>query len=668
MRLLIILLLLGGTLSAQNEDTLLLSVDLADIVVTAQYAPTDVRNAVHNVTVLKLEEWRQQGVVTLAGLLQRQLTMSVTPDPILGSGLSIQGLGGQNVQIMIDGVPVVGRLGGEIDLNQLNLSRFVRVEIIAGSLSAQYGTDAAGGVINLITAKEQAMPWKLETGGQYESVGYDQTYLRVGRQLGDFQVDGGVNRISARYGSVDSIRAGVVPWNPKNQVGGDMNLRYRPTDSLSIHYGYQTFTERLSLLGPVRRPQFRPYLVDQLFDTERNDHSLSANYQFASNWTANFVGGLNHFTRHKRTQRLDIEPDTTSLQLGGQDTTRYTGQLARLSVSSTTNGRFDVQVGLEYRRETGAGGRILDVQTLDREPIIRNAAAWAGLTYRPLPTWTVEATARVGHNNRYSHPVIPALHVLWKPRPELRFRASAASGFRSPSLQELFFNFIDGTHFITGNQRLLAERSRNLRLSGEWSSNNNLPITVSGEFFHNEVSNRITLADVDQGRFSYVNLSNYQTHGLSSTIQAEPLQNLKISLGAAITRLLNPLANSEQDVPQFLSLGELRLEANYLHAKTGISLLLDHRYVGRRDRYQLTAEGSVISGFVGDYHLLNFTGNKSFLDDRINLNVGVKNLLNRERLPITGGGGGGAHSGGGSGGGQLIDLGRRIFVGLRVGI
>jgi outer membrane receptor protein involved in Fe transport len=70
----------------------------------------------------------------------------------------------------------------------------------------------------------------------------------------------------------------------------------------------------------------------------------------------------------------------------------------------------------------------------------------------------------------------------------------------------------------------------------------------------------------------------------------------------------------------------------------------------------------VSQGFIGDYHLLHLTANKSFWEGRVQLSVGVKNLLNRERVPVTGGGGGGAHSGGNDG--RLIDYGRNFFVGV----
>jgi outer membrane receptor for ferrienterochelin and colicins len=128
--------------------------------------------------------------------------------------------------------------------------------------------------------------------------------------------------------------------------------------------------------------------------------------------------------------------------------------------------------------------------------------------------------------------------------------------------------------------------------------------------------------------------------------------------------LLNDLSAEGEGLPRFLNLYEWRNELTYRLPQTGASLRVDHRYVGRRDRYLLKEDGFVSRGFIGDYHLLHLTLNKSFWEDRIQLSTGVKNLLNRDRVPVTGGGEGGAHSGGG--GGQLIDYGRNFFVGARV--
>ncbi|NRA50135.1 MAG: Plug domain-containing protein, partial [Phaeodactylibacter sp.] len=137
--------------SLVSSDSLLWSLKLEDIIVTAQYAPTESKNAVHDIYTIKQEVIEQRGATNLEQLLQQEANIRIRQDMVLGSSMSLLGIDGQNVKIMIDGVPVIGRQDGNIDLNQLNLNNIERVEIVEGPMSVSYGTDALAGVINLIT-------------------------------------------------------------------------------------------------------------------------------------------------------------------------------------------------------------------------------------------------------------------------------------------------------------------------------------------------------------------------------------------------------------------------------------------------------------------------------------------------------------------------------------
>ena len=81
--------------------------------------------------------------------------MTITQDPALGSSLKIKGLSGNNVKILIDGVPVIGRMGGNIDLSQLNLYNIDHIEMVEGPMSVMYGSDALAGAINIITKENR---------------------------------------------------------------------------------------------------------------------------------------------------------------------------------------------------------------------------------------------------------------------------------------------------------------------------------------------------------------------------------------------------------------------------------------------------------------------------------------------------------------------------------
>ena len=77
--------------------------------------------------------------------------MITVPDFGGGEGIQMQGLDAQYVLILIDGVPLVGRSAGTLDLNRISVGNIKQIEVVKGASSSLYGSDALGGVINIIT-------------------------------------------------------------------------------------------------------------------------------------------------------------------------------------------------------------------------------------------------------------------------------------------------------------------------------------------------------------------------------------------------------------------------------------------------------------------------------------------------------------------------------------
>ena len=71
----------------------------------------------------------------LGELLSNEALFDLNIDPALGTSLSIQGMQGNNVNILIDGVPIIGRKGSQIDLGQIDLSNIDQIEILKGPAS-----------------------------------------------------------------------------------------------------------------------------------------------------------------------------------------------------------------------------------------------------------------------------------------------------------------------------------------------------------------------------------------------------------------------------------------------------------------------------------------------------------------------------------------------------
>ncbi|MEM6967012.1 MAG: TonB-dependent receptor [Bacteroidota bacterium] len=660
-------------------DSIWKYVNLDDVVVTAQYAPTATENAVHQVKVIKAAEILEQGQVNLAEVLTNQLNLRVDNDRILGSGLRIQGIGGENIQIMIDGVPVIGRLGGNIDLSQINLQNIERIEIIEGAMSAQYGSNASGGVINLITKKSQVKKFQVHSQNQYEDIGILNNSLTLSTQMNNTFASVTAFRNEQAFGPVDSLRlieevelrdgrtidTKVIPWNPKTQRGLDVTLR-QDINATTLTYQYRNFNEVLTIYDEIRDPLFFPYSVDETYTTNRIDHSFNIESNINNKFYLNSTTAYNQFERLKKTEKLDFiidstgyVLDTTSLILGGQDTTTFNSFLHRSILSSTFNSKLNGQLGIEILDETGSGGRIVDSTSAPfDEAEITNYALWASVQYQFAPSAIIQGNVRYGYNTKYDHPLIPSVNISWKPQNKWDIQLSYAYGFRAPSLKELHFNFIDANHYIIGNRNLKAENSQNASLSitkRAFPVSDDVRISVSGKVFYNKVENRIVLAEFEPFRLNYQNIDNFETHGFNFQLQLDSAQVMSVKTGLAYTRLLNPWS-AEFETDKFTGLFEMQNEFS-LNIPT-FKLVVMHRYIGKQVRFFLD-DGELKEGFIGGFSLINVTLSRSLFKDRVFLALGSKNILDKQRVPILGGGGG-AHSVVGDT--QLLNWGRTLFA------
>ncbi len=124
-----------------------------ETIITAQ--PTEVlaEKSIYKVQSISSANIKRLAAVSLDDALRFQLNNFVSNDNILGSNVNIGGLGGQQVKILLNGVPLNGNEGGFVDLGQLNLQNIERIEMVQGPMSVIYGSNAMGGIINLISQK-----------------------------------------------------------------------------------------------------------------------------------------------------------------------------------------------------------------------------------------------------------------------------------------------------------------------------------------------------------------------------------------------------------------------------------------------------------------------------------------------------------------------------------
>lgn len=664
-----------------SADSLWQLFDLEDVVITAQYAPTHYKNADHTVRIISNEKIQQLGLLDLSEVMYTQLNVTQSVDPILGNGLSIQGIGGENIQLLIDGIPVIGRRDGNIDLSQINMQNVERIEIIEGAMSAQYGSNAAGGVINVITKKSQVNPFSIKASSQYESIGNWNHQVQAGYRWKNIYVRGGLNYFDSEFIERDSLRLFETvqlsdgreysqrkyPWNPKTQhnyfIGADVKI----TDSIKIGYTYRTFDEDVAIYGPIRRPQFRPYALDEYFFTKRKDHAIHGTAYLSSRYYLESTTGFNQFERLNETRRLDIAPDTFSLFPGGQDTATFYSFTQRTSLSYLANAKWKAQVGFQALYERGSGARLVDTAATDAEhQSLSTYAGWVSATYSPTTTISIQGNARLGYHSIYSHPIVPSVHVNWQPTNRFRMRASFAKGFRSPSLKELYFRFIDINHYIIGNPTLTAERSTNYSLepSYRWELANDWGLEANGKLFQNRITDRITLAEYTAAEYQYLNLDEFKTRGYAVRLQVTQGKTWDIQAGYGSTWISSEISadvTGDDYIRQDQWSGQIKYSVPKIHTTMNVAM----NYTGKDVIFSYNAEDELQKGTVEDMLLMNISISQPFWKNRIRLTGGCKNVLDVTRRNITGSASQGiAHNS--SIGSRLFSPGRNYFAQLAV--
>ncbi|MDP3445093.1 MAG: TonB-dependent receptor plug domain-containing protein, partial [Ignavibacteria bacterium] len=145
--------------------------NMDEVVVTGQYTPQPIDKSIFRVKVIGVRAIERKASNNLSDLMAGELNIRSSFDGALGSKITLQGLGGEHIKFLIDGVPIIGRMNGNIDLGQLNLYNVSQIEVIEGPMSVIYGSNALAGVINIITKENNLTSYTSNASAYVESVG-----------------------------------------------------------------------------------------------------------------------------------------------------------------------------------------------------------------------------------------------------------------------------------------------------------------------------------------------------------------------------------------------------------------------------------------------------------------------------------------------------------------
>ncbi len=643
---------------------------LNEVVITGQYAPNSPEKSVHKVKIIDSKKIQAMGAQNLRDVLTNEMNVRISQDNVLGSSMSLQGVSGQNVKILVDGIPVTGRLNGNIDISQINMNNVERIEIIEGPLSVSYGTDALAGTINIITKKTQKETFSVSSTNYYESTGQYNFSGRIGyrKNKNIITLSGGRNYFDGWNSNdkpfyieqkhlADSTR--YKNWKPKEQYFGTLYYG-RYIKELKLGYTGDYFHEQITNKGFPRLP-YHETAFDDYYKTYRINNSLSLAGALNKKLYTNILFAYNHYQRIKNTYFKDL---TTLDELlteneSDQDTAIFNDIITRGSISTTRDSaKINCEIGYDINHETAIGLRIKDKQQL-----IGDYAIFGSAEYNPFSEFTIRLGVRLIYNTVYKAPLVPSLNLRYEINRSNTVRFSYARGFRAPSLKELYFYFVDINHNITGNPDLKAEQSHNFNLSMVYNSKRkNALWKTENTFFYNYIENMISLVQKSGTQYTYFNLDKYQTLGMQ--LQTElAWQHFKFSIGGAYIGRYNQLVE-EYKSEKFTYTPEGKCNLFYEWHKQNMTFAFFYKYTGELPSFAINTNNEIYKTKIQDYHTADISVSKLFLKKKINISIGGKNIFDVKN--IAGNSTGEAHSSGSNS--VAIGMGRTYFIKLVINL
>lgn len=644
----VFVLTLSSILSAQGfrilppEDTTKPK-ELDEVVVTGQYKPQSVKNSVYQIRVINKERILKQGATRLQDVLRNELNMRFSQDLATGgSAISMLGLSGQNVKILIDGLPVTGRQGvnNEFDISQVDVNSVERIEIVEGPMSVIYGADALAGVINIITKRAAASGISVTARIHEESVGNE-----YGIKQGIHNQQAGLVWKRKRWeaggsfahnyfgGWKDTAVGRELVWHKKDQriangfVGynnGKLNLRYRVEglDEVITNPGnFQPFADPIS--GDT-------LAYDQEYLSQRIMHQLQGTYFVNGNLSFQVQTAYTDFNRkvfsttvNKNNGDIRLDPGE-----GRQSVVDFRGFTFRGTALYKLNRVFSFQPGIDVNLDRGKGERLKKGSNA-----VDDYAFFLTSEITPSSKISIRPGLRFIKNSVYdAPPVIPSINTRLSLTNDVDLRLSYARGFRSPSLRELYFSFFDANHQVVGNPDLKAETSHSLTGSVimKKKRDNGSFYNLQAGGFYNDVKNLIDYVFTQNSDTAKLyNVLNSKTSGVNLTT-GYGFQNWNFNAGCAYTGFYNDQYTADKSLPQQVWSVETNINASYHFSKAGLDLNLFYKLVGKRPRYVTNGPDIVLSE-QDAYHLADFTVSKKLMKV-LHVNTGIRNLFNVSRI------------------------------------
>lgn len=534
-----------------NDETLKLSftmketpIDMNAVIVTGTRTEKTLKSTPVLTQMVLAQEIERRGAQNIIESLEMTIPGIEFSSQSAGKSLSWQGFDPQYVVFLINGERVAGDTYGDIDYSRISLSNIDRIEVVKGASSTLYGSNALGGVINIIT-KNPAEKFNLSASSllsKYNTQNYrftagakpgklsTQTSISFDKTDGYDLLEGNSYRTQEREDALVIEEKLAYAFNSNFQLESNLSVLNKNKDNTSAN----------------------------IYDRRNKGFT----YGFKGSWHFSTENNLQiswHSDNYRLMDKIPLTDNPNGYTLQKVYDNLYNN--ARLQSNLRINSWNRLILGSEYVQErlTATRNNIYDKSNTDY-------IIYAQEDLQVTPKGNILLGLRANHNSIYGWQLTPQFSAMYRVA-DFTFRGSVSQGYKTPSLKEKYMSYQipapGPPMFLVGNENLSPEKSLFTSASVEYGKSGFL-VSLVGYMNRIEdmISENLDTFIVKPGgiiEYRYENLNDVSVQGLDLYIKAQILKNLVFTSTNTLSKKVNEITGKEfSNVRNFI--GKLNLD------------------------------------------------------------------------------------------------------------
>ncbi len=669
---LLIILNLNLVCSQKKRNDSIITKKLSEVILTATKRVKKITSVPYPVNIISKNEIKNLGVIRLNEILNEQTGIFSISDESGFEGIQIQGISSEYVMILIDGFPLIGRKSGNLNLKRFTLNNVERIEILKGPSSSLYGSEAIGGVINIITQKINNKSINADTSFQIDSYSDKNINInfRNGKKKIKYEFNG--NRYSSNGYDINPNISGKTV-NPFKNYTISNNIYYNFNDNLSL---------RLNNRFAWQDQDLEKKINDTNFNGSTIEKDLNINLRVEQKWKdkIDIIYDF-YFTKFESEESIDNQTSINQITDNFFNQDLFRPEL-RMNYLLSKNLIFSSGAGINYDK--------LERTFFDRDVSFNSKYVYSQIDLNIKNKIKILLGGRFDNHSEYRDQFSPKFGFKLNISEFISVKGSIGYGFKSPDFRQLYFNFTNSTigYSVLGNKVaeseigklknegqiiniFFSEKNIYNELKPESSIGYNLGVEfkktkwdLDFNIFRNDISDLIDTRVIarkknGQNVFSYFNFENIVTQGFELNYKYKLTKSLTLNLGYQY------LLSFDKEKKESINRGEIFGRDNISNQTIKIKVS-DYFGLENRSKHNLNfkiyydsnklnittrflykskyalfdSNGNGIidlydDSFINGYLISNISLGKN-INEKINIQIGMNNLINHTDQNIPG--------------------------------